>query len=98
MSIIFRFESEHIFAKILFKEGPNKTFLNDLGFTQQMRGNRIGLLSEADTVSALQGGKVGLKNLLQGSVWGLVSHDGFDNAAGCWGCRGVDAGFFFSFT
>lgn len=75
MALIFGFQIEHIFPeKALFDN--NQTLLNKIGFDLNMRGNRIALWSNPDTVDKIQNSVAGVKNLLLGAGWGLVRHDG----------------------
>jgi len=78
MAELFQFELEHIIPASFFGTGSEiDTLLKNSGFTSgNMRGNLIGLFSNADFVDSIQQAGSSLQTLLNSAGWGTVRHEG----------------------
>jgi hypothetical protein len=72
---ILSFEIEHIFNRALFGDPAVRTALARIGITEDMRGNKVALLSDAQTVARIQNGPQAYKDALIEGRFGINRHD-----------------------
>lgn len=79
-----KFESEHDYSRELYGDDKRAKILNDLGFRQDMVGNRRSLFTSSDIVDQLANASDdhSFKQLLNDTEWGTVLHRGGDTSVG----------------
>jgi hypothetical protein len=75
MTLVFRYEIEHVFSEFVYKDDDRLQLLEKVGIFQQSRMNLLGLFSEPVTVHALQNASPQLQSLLEKAGWGKNRHD-----------------------
>jgi hypothetical protein len=73
---ILSFKIEHIFNRGLFADDDVRTALANAGITEDMRSNKVALLSDAQAVERIQNGPQAYKDALIGGRVGIVRHEG----------------------
>jgi hypothetical protein len=73
---ILSFEIEHIFNRALFSNVTYRDALARIGITEDMRGNKVALLSDAQTVARIQNGSQAYKDALIEGRFGINRHEG----------------------
>ena len=76
------FEIEHLLPQQLFQNDQMRNFLSGMGFTKEMRGNKVALYANPDHVALIQGASPDLVSALIEAGWGIVRHEGGDNDEG----------------
>jgi hypothetical protein len=69
----FRFEIQHVFASEVFDRFAG--LLNDAGIKEEMRGNKIALLSDPTVVNLVQAAGSTIQSMLFAAGWGVNRHD-----------------------
>ncbi|MFM2391158.1 MAG: hypothetical protein RLZZ437_2713, partial [Pseudomonadota bacterium] len=82
LKIFGEFEIEHLLAQALFSDADRGAFLNSMGITRDMRGNKIALYSNPDHVAQILDGPEELREALRAAGHGPVRHEGGDNDEG----------------
>src|SRR3954463_3501279 len=78
------FETEHNFSREVFKDPARAAILRQLGFQQDMAGNRRSLFTSSDITTQLgdAADNQAYKKVLNETGWGTVLHRGGDTEVG----------------